>query len=274
MTPSEAIAARGNDHPEDRPVRDRLITLVLWTYFTLGFVVFFSPFYLISGIFSRDRETAFQRLNCRFYRGFIRLIRVLMPAHQWHINPAVSAIRSSVIVSNHISYLDPLLLISLFERHKTIVKGRLFRIPIFGWMLARAGYIPSEATGRGADIMIRQVQSLPDFLAAGGNVFIFPEGTRSRDGRIGAFNPGAFKIARNCGAPIEVVSIQNTDRMFQPGRFAFRSRGPNRISVARVGRIEPPAGRRPSDTRALMATVRQMLMAHQPTGHGHRKEDL
>ncbi|MFH1981183.1 MAG: lysophospholipid acyltransferase family protein [Pseudomonadota bacterium] len=273
MAPSEAIAARENDYPDDRPVRDRLITLVLWTYFTLGFVVFFSPLYLISGIFSRDREAAFQRLNCRFYQGFISLIRMLMPDHRWHISPAVSAIRSSVIVSNHISYLDPLLLISLFARHKTIVKGRLFRIPIFGWMLTRAGYIPSEAAGRGADIIIGQVQALPDFLAAGGNLFIFPEGTRSRDGSMGAFNPGAFKIARNCGAPIEVVHIQNTDRMFQPGRFAFRSRGPNRISVARVGRIDPPTGRRPADTRALMATVRQMLMDHQLSDQGVRKED-
>lgn len=262
MTPIDAIAAREQDPSTERRVRDLLITVVMWTYFTLGFVVLFSPFYLIAGVFSRDRETAFQRLNSLFYRGFFFLIRVLMPAHRWHIDPAVSSIRSAVIVSNHVSYLDPLVLISLFERHKTIVKGRLFKIPIFGWMLAHAGYIPSEATGWRADVMIRQMSSLPAFLAAGGNLFIFPEGTRSRDSRLGDFNTGAFKIARNCGAPIEVIRIHNTDRMFPPGRFAFRSRGPNRISVQRIGRLDPPAGRRPEDTRALIAAVRQLFTDH------------
>ena len=66
-----------------------------------------------------------------------------------------------------------------------------------------------------------------------------PEGTRSRDGQVGRFNPGAFKIARHCRAPIRVVSIRNTDRMFRPDSFAFATRGPNTIRVQLVGAIDP-----------------------------------
>ena len=164
MAPPDAIEAPGVGDPPIRKAWDRCVTVLLWTYFTLGFVVFFSPWYLAAGILSRDREAAFQRLNRRFYQGFFILVRVFMPAHRWSVSPAVAAIRGAVIVSNHVSYLDPLLVISLFAQHKTIVKGRLFRIPVFGWMLAQAGYIPSEAEGRRAEVMIRQVQALPAFL--------------------------------------------------------------------------------------------------------------
>ncbi|TFG43343.1 MAG: hypothetical protein E4H48_02615 [Syntrophobacterales bacterium] len=51
-----------------QPVFDFLITLLLWTYFTAGFVLLFSPFFLWAGIFSKNRERAFQQLNSRFYR--------------------------------------------------------------------------------------------------------------------------------------------------------------------------------------------------------------
>ncbi len=255
----EAIDESQRIQTVTRTICDWLITLVLWAYFTLGFIIFFSPFYIITGLFAHKRARGFQKLNCRFYRGLIFLVRALMPEHHWSISPAVTSIRASVIVSNHLSYLDPLLLISLFERHTTIVKGRLFHIPVFGWMLTQSGYIPSAATGRLADIMLRQMEALPEILASGGNIFIFPEGTRSRDGRVGTFHPGAFKIARNCGAPIEVVRIANTDRMFQPGRFLFRSKGPNRISVEKVGRFDPPNGHHTDTLQATMDAVKERL---------------
>jgi len=118
-----------------QPVFDFLITLVVWAYFTAGFVLLFSPFYLWAGIFSKNREQSFQLLNSRFYRGFFFLVRRVMPGHRWDIQPEVREIRSSVIVCNHRSYLDSILLISLYERHNTIVKSRLFDIPFCGRML-------------------------------------------------------------------------------------------------------------------------------------------
>ena len=91
-----------------KPVPDLTITLLLWTYFTLGFVVLFSPFYLAAYLFSKNREISFQRLNHKFYKGFFFLSRVLIIGHKWNISDEVLSIRSSVIVCNHISYLDPI----------------------------------------------------------------------------------------------------------------------------------------------------------------------
>jgi 1-acyl-sn-glycerol-3-phosphate acyltransferase len=242
-----------------QPVFDFLITLVVWTYFTAGFVLLFSPFYLWAGIFSKNRERAFQQLNSRFYRGFFFLVRRLMPGHRWYIQPEVRQIRSSVIVCNHRSYLDSILLISLYEKHNTIVKGRLLDIPFFGRMLQWSGYIPSSAEGRFADMMIQRLERMDAFLADGGNLIVFPEGTRSPNGRLGRLNKGAFKIARSCRAPIEVLFIRNTDRMFRRGSFAFDTRGPNVIRLERVGSIDAAAACETGALPHVMATVREML---------------
>lgn len=242
-----------------QPIFDFSITLAAWTYFTAGFVLLFSPFYIWAGIFSRNRERVFQQLNSRFYRGFFFLVRRLMPGHRWCIQPEVRAIRSSVIVCNHRSYLDSILLISLYEKHNTIVKSRLFDIPFFGRMLQWSGYIPSSAEGRFADMMIQRLDRMDAFLAAGGNLIVFPEGTRSPDGRLGRFNKGAFKIARRCRAPIEVLFIRNTDRMFRRGVFSFNTRGPNTIRLERIGKIDAAAECAAGSLSRVVATVRAML---------------
>lgn len=222
-----------------KPLLDILITLIAWTYYTLGYILFFAPFYLVAAVFSSDPEAAFQMLNHRFYAIFFRLIDWITPNLRFQIPDEVRAIRGAVIVSNHISYLDPILLISLYPRQKTIVKPAFFKVPIFGLVLRRSGYI-SPLTEKNFDAsMIRQIETLGTYLAHGGNLFVFPEGTRSRDGRVGPFDRGAFKIARRCGAPIKVVFIRNTDRLFRPGRFRFLTCVPNTIHVDLIGTIDP-----------------------------------
>jgi 1-acyl-sn-glycerol-3-phosphate acyltransferase len=242
-----------------QPVFDFIITLVVWTYFTAGFVLLFSPFYLWAGIFSKNRERAFQQLNSRFYRGFFFLVRRLMPGHRWYIQPEVRGIRSSVIVCNHRSYLDSILLISLYEKHNTIVKSRLLDIPFFGRMLQWSGYIPSSAEGRFADMLIQRLERMDAFLADGGNLIVFPEGTRSPNGSLGRLNKGAFKIARHCRAPIQVLFIRNTDRMFRRGSFSFNTRGPNTIRLERIGCIDAAAACETGSLSHGMAQVREML---------------
>lgn len=221
-----------------KPVADLVITLFLWAYFTLGYVAFFLPFYLLAFIFSGNREASFQKLNHMFYKGFFFIVRRI-PHLKLHVDQDILSIRSSVIVCNHVSYLDPIFLISLFEKQKTIVKSIFFKLPLFGWVLKTSGYIPSETSGEFNLLMIQCVENMEDYLSSGGNLFIFPEGTRSRDGRIGSFNKGAFKIARHCGAPVKVLFIKNTNMLFQPGRFLFNTCVENTIRLELIGSFEP-----------------------------------
>jgi len=243
------------------PAADVLVTLAAWTYFTLGYVVFFAPLHLIAAIGFKDREPAFQRVNHVFYRIFFRLVGAITPGLAIEIPADVRAIRGSVIVSNHVSYLDPILLISLYPRQKTIVKPVFFKVPIFGLLLRMSGYIsPIQETGNDLS-MLALIENLSAYLAGGGNLFVFPEGTRSRDGRIGPFSKGAFKIARKCKAPIRVLVVRGTDRLYQPGRFRFHTCAPNTITLALAGSVEPWAGGRQLPASEISAKVRALMQA-------------
>lgn len=239
--------------------RDFTVTVTLWVYYIMGFLLFFSPFYLYT-LFTSGGEAAFQRWNCRLHRSFFALLRTLVPRVKWHVSDEVRALRSSVIVANHLSFLDPILFVSLFEKQKTIVKSDYFRYPVFGWILRRSGYIPSLAEGLFSASMIDQIKAMQEYLAAGGNLFIFPEGTRSRDGRIGPFDKGAFKVARLCQAsPIRVVVISNTQKLFPPDRFLFKTRNEVVIEVALAGSIEPDYGSEAFSITALMEEARALM---------------
>jgi 1-acyl-sn-glycerol-3-phosphate acyltransferase len=236
-----------------------MVTLLLWGYFTLGFLIIFFPFYLAAYLFSENCENSFQRLNHHFYKGFFFLIRVFIPGQKWRISGEIESIRSSVIVCNHLSYLDPLLLISLLKQHKTIVKSTFFSVPIFGWFMKQSGYIPSTSEGRLSELMIERIDAMDGYLSSGGNLFIFPEGTRSRDGTIGRLNKGAFKIAKLCRTPIKVLYIRNTNKLFTPGKFLFNTLVSNIITVEPIAGLEPDYQSESFSISDLMSQVRSLL---------------
>ena len=236
------------------------VTVILWTYYIMGFILLFSPFYLHAIWCSAGREEAFQRLNHRLHRSFFTLLRALAPRTEWRIAAEVKEIRSSVIVANHLSFLDPILFVSLFEKQKTIVKNDYFRLPVFGWILRTSGYIPSLAEGQFAANMVDQIKRMREYLDTGGNLFIFPEGHRSRDGRIGPFDQGAFKIARLCRATsIKVVLIGHTDRLFPPGRLLFNTCDENVIEVQLAGSLEPDYENEAFSLTGLIAEARSLM---------------
>ena len=101
------------------------------------------------------------------------------------------------------------------------------------------------------------------YLASGGNLFIFPEGTRSRDGRIGRLNKGAFKIARRCRKPIKVLFIRNTNKLFRPGKFLFNTWPANTITVEPLASIEPDYQSETFTISQLMSRVRSILEAQE-----------
>jgi len=241
-----------------KPVIDLAITLSIWTYYIFGYICFFAPFYAVAAVVSENRETAFQHLNHLFYKGMFLLVRAI-PRLRIHVHDDVRTIRSSVIVCNHLSYLDPILLISLFEQQKTIVKSDFFKLPVFGWVLNASGYLPSDASGRFAPLVIERVEGMAEYLASGGNLFIFPEGTRSRDGKIGPFNKGAFRIAARCDAPIQVLQIRNTDKLFRPGKFLFNTCVRNDIEVKLIASIAPDYKSKDFSLSELMRQVRDLF---------------
>jgi len=242
-----------------KTVFNLLVTCLMWLYFTAGFALFFSWFYAGAYLFSKNREYAFQRVNHYFFRGFFFILRRLTSGIKWHIPNNIKEIKSSVVVCNHLSYLDPLLMIVLFPRHKTIVKSTFFNIPLFGWLMKQSGFIPAADKGNLLTLMVERIETLDDFLASGGNLFIFPEGTRSRDGSLGRFNKGAFKLAGHSHAPIEVLKVSGTGNLFTPGRFLFNASASTTIALEKVGRVGAGEGHARASTAETMAIARSLM---------------
>ncbi len=238
---------------------DFVVTILLWVYFTLGFLIGFIPFFLWTLIRYPAPEEMFQKYIHWFFRIFFILIKMLTPGLRIHITDDVRSIRSSIIIANHLSYLDPLLFISIFKKQKTIVKNTFFYLPFFSWMLKKSGYIPSVAQGKGFPLVIKNVTSMKSHLEKGGNLFVFPEGTRSRDGNLSEFNKGVFGIAKQNGAPIKIVVIRNTNNLFAPGKFFFNTCISNTIEVELVTELQPDYNNDSFTLEELMATSRSLI---------------
>jgi 1-acyl-sn-glycerol-3-phosphate acyltransferase len=235
------------------------VTLSLWFYFMFGylFIVFF--LYIPVYFFAKNRATALQNLNHVHLKVFFALTRLLIPRAKFTVPPDVRAIHSSVIVCNHLSYLDPILLVSLFRRQRTIVKHTFFKVPVFGWLLKNYGYLSSGASDVSGPAMINNLENMKKHLAEGGILFVFPEGTRTRDGGLAPFNKGVFTIARYCNAPLKLILITGTNGLFPPGRFLFNTQDFNQIKLELIGSLTPDYKSKSFSISALAEQARNIF---------------
>jgi 1-acyl-sn-glycerol-3-phosphate acyltransferase len=113
-----------------------------------------------------------------------------------------------VMVSNHQSGADILVLFKLYSHYKWVAKQSLFYYPFIGWNMWLNGYIPIvRSRGRSKLMMMDRAASA---VRAGNSVLIFPEGTRTRDGKIQTFKTGAFRLALDTESPILPIAIIGT----------------------------------------------------------------
>lgn len=114
-----------------------------------------------------------------------------------------------IYMANHMSNFDiPVLQAYLAVQFRWLAKAELFKIPLFGQAIKRAGYISIDRSDRNA--AIKSLNTALKMVKAGMSVLIFPEGTRSHDNTIRPFKKGGFILAMNTGVPIVPVIIHGT----------------------------------------------------------------
>ncbi len=118
--------------------------------------------------------------------------------------------RTYVFVSNHQSILDILIAFSLHAHFKWISKSRIFKWPLVGWAMRLNEYV-SLGEGRRQDIKSMNV-ACENHLKNGNSIYMFPEGTRSLDGKMGSFRKGAFTLAQKAQVDILLVVLDNSSQ--------------------------------------------------------------
>lgn len=165
---------------------------------------------LVSAPFDRNRV-----VPGRFLRIVGVLISKTFPPWRLRVEGRWPGKGPYVVVANHQSILDILLLSRMPREMKWVAKEELFRIPWVGWMLRMSGDI---AIRRGdAESGGEALARAKAYLGRGMSVMIFPEGTRSARGTLLPFKSGAFRLAIEAGVPVLPVAVHGTARGMPKG---------------------------------------------------------
>jgi 1-acyl-sn-glycerol-3-phosphate acyltransferase len=125
-----------------------------------------------------------------------------------------------VYASNHQSIVDIICLGSVLAGdYKWAAKKELLKVPFLGWHLKLAGHVPVERS-RGSRAAAEVIARFEETLRRGKPLLIFPEGTRTPDGRLHAFKNGGFYAAVRAGAPVVPVAIEGTYELMSRGSIA------------------------------------------------------
>lgn len=172
-----------------------------------------------------------------------------------------------VIVSNHQSGLDIVVLFKLHAHFKWVAKKELFKVPFIGWSMALNGYISIER-GRGRS-KLRMMDRAAQAIREGNPVIIFPEGTRSPDGRLQPYQSGAFRLARETRSPILPVAITGTSGAIRKGGLLVHRNRHMKISILEPIPVERFEG---LETKAMAEEV-YMLTKQALERHKNRSSE-
>jgi 1-acyl-sn-glycerol-3-phosphate acyltransferase len=231
--------------------------LSIWSWLVLGIVVLiWTPLVAITLVVTYPFDKG------RYAPGY--LFRKLTVVHQvlnplWTFRTSGTMItdprRPYVVVANHQSFVDILLISHLPWEMKWLSKESILRIPCVGWMMRMAGDIRLVRGQK--DSIIAAMASMHDRLSKKVSVMVFPEGTRSKDGHVKAFKDGAFRLAIEAQVPILPLVVNGADTALVKGDWRLG------VSDAEVRVLEPISteGLTLDDVPELRERVRDIIVA-------------
>ena len=210
----------------------------------------FIPWYLVTGNLMPLYRAAVMVVKTALWLAGIRV----------HVEGMenIPAGRACIFLSNHVSNLDPPVLIPLIpKRTSAFVKKGLMKLPLLGYALKLAKFVPVGRDGnvQGAQESVRQAKAVLD---EGIHIIAFVEGTRSRTGKLLPFKKGPFFLAQEAGAPCVPVSMWGTETMMAKGSFWLYP------GTAEVRFHKPVLPGECADREEMMAVVRERIAGALP----------
>ncbi len=201
---------------------DIAVSLLIWFFGISYMVVLFmltALVWIVSVPFDRDRKVVHQILVWQSY-----ILVKILPVWKVRVEGREKVKKgvTYVLISNHQSILDILMIDSLRYRFKWVSKIENLRVPVLGWYIRMAGYLTVDRENDQSKEEV--IEKAYNWLLRNISVMIFPEGTRSVDGNLGFFKRGAFRLALEAGKPLLPMVIDGTGDLLPKHGFIF-SRG-------------------------------------------------
>ena len=187
----------------------------LWAVSLLHFGISVPILVVLAFVFDPKKHDWLQRAFCRriiFFAG-ARVKTIAAPG----FDPK----RTCIFISNHVNLFDPFALycaIPQFTRGWELESH--FRIPIYGLLMKRFGNVPVPDVRRPSDLK-RMWRLTKGAIDGGMSLIVFPEGKRTRDGRVAEFESGAFRLAQQLNIPLVPVSLVGSFQHHSTGHWMF-----------------------------------------------------
>ena len=229
-----------------------ILSLYTWLEIVLCFILFF-PFQLLLFFLTAafDRKRAVMHYNSSLWCALALFLSPL-----WFIDikgkENLDRKKSFIVVMNHQSLIDILLTFRLFYPFKMIGKKILGLVPIVGWNLVLSGHILVDR--KKTKSQFKAIRKMEKLIKRGESIFVYPEGTRTKNGEIGQFKKGAFRTAAATRTPVLPVVIDGPWQLLPKKGFIINSF--RKICIEILPPIPVGEGRKASDlaeeTRKVM----------------------
>lgn len=206
--------------------RSLLLWAVGWAHFLL-----FAPLILVLSVFFDPARFDWLLRLCA--RNVVRLAGASLEVRR---SPRVDPARTYLFAANHVNLFDPFVLYcAIPQRARGLELDSHFRYPVYGWLMKRMGNVGVPVLKTPSDLK-RMWKQAKKALDAGTSLAVFPEGKRTRTGRVGPFKDGVFRMAARFGLPVVPISIAGAFEW--NNRESWRLR-PGRVVVTLHDPIEP-----------------------------------
>jgi 1-acyl-sn-glycerol-3-phosphate acyltransferase len=231
----------------------RVLSHLFWPFLALTCIVNYAialVIWLVTTPFDRQR-----RINHLWSCFWAWIYAVAVPNWKVRITgrERIERGRTYVLIANHTSIADIVFCFIVFRQFKWVSKASVFRTPFLGWNMYLCRYVPL-VRGDGESIR-KMLAACRDWLRQGMSIMMFPEGTRSTDGQLKPFKPGAFTLAYEAGVPVVPIAIHGGHNLIPKHGTRFSSmRGDLLVEV-----LDPISPADYPDAQALSDAARHRI---------------
>jgi len=206
-----------------------IYSILVWLIYGISFV-FSLVFTLITFLFTFwfDKHRVYPNKVMMFFGRSMVSLNPFWKVTHFGLENVNKGPKGKIAIANHQSFIDMPLMATLPFKMKWVSKKELFSVPVVGWIMKMCGHISVD---RGSKHAAKSLLAMIEPIEAGGMVMIFPEGTRSREGKLKTFKKGAFYASKDNNFHILPIVVEGTYKLLPPDTWKVNFKGDLYISV-------------------------------------------